>query len=667
MLEHEDLYRRLASNLQRLEERNPDLSILLNLLDGWLDRYISTVASDAADASKVSEPEVKETPAAEAEISKPSPVAPQAKKPVERPKPDSPVLSVEAALSSLTLGAAKAGAVASENVVNLVEGSDASSSSTPLAPQTNVFNPVEIEQLEKRLLLKIEASRWALERDKMLKANVDFQSQIEPRDHALLARARELTNCYLWMNNPETAPVVATDTYELLADAYAATARCVSFLRKLTDRVDKSPRNEPLSRILRDALYITATAQSALRRVTYEVSGREDQDQIRIHRWLTLLTKKYSIYVNRHMKKNSLAPVEKIYLIPDYIKKLEEQLDKLGQKQKILSDGFGRIQYHAARITAEKSDDYDWNRIMNTIDDLIDAGIRVTDPRFSEQLFKILPFLKAVPSCSEHPGFISVLLDMDYWKDPLERERIQQELAQVPPRTPSAEDAEDDGLAALWNDEEEEGAAPKPAAAEGESAVPAAAPEEAPAPAAVELPEPTEEEKHSFGFGILPRTPAAEALNAQQRAPFRPLPQRPGIQPVPSYAGVVSEQARLHPNDAKQTEEMLSETTKSIGDRVLILVDGTDDASLQPSLAEGLKVQVLFAGSEVIQSETALSQLTSPEGVAVVLMIDDTVPTSNRTVENYCRSYDKPLLRIVHGASVASIARQIQAALSLYN
>ena len=72
MLEREDLYRRLASNLQRLEERNPDLSILLNLLDGWLDRYISTVTSPAsASAANVTVSEAKEAkPAAEAEVSK---------------------------------------------------------------------------------------------------------------------------------------------------------------------------------------------------------------------------------------------------------------------------------------------------------------------------------------------------------------------------------------------------------------------------------------------------------------------------------------------------------------------------------------------------------------------------------------------------------------------
>lgn len=318
-----------------------------------------------------------------------------------------------------------------------------SAESAQVAPiVVNLWKAEDIDQLEKRLCLKIEASRWALERDRLLKMSADFQTEIEPRDHALLSRARELTNCYLWMNNPETAPVIATDTYEMLADAYSAAAACVTFMRELIALVDRSPKSEILSRILRDALYITATAQSALRRVTYDVSGREDQDQIRIHRWLTYLTKRYSIYVNRHMKKDSLAPKERIYVIPEYIERLRREVEKQGQHQKILTDGFRRIQYHAGRIQTQNGGDYDWLKIIETVDELVDTGIPANDKRFDEILRPILHTLKEVPPYDKRPFFINVLMQLDFWHENAEEKAmVEKELIAKPPQ-PSVSSSE---------------------------------------------------------------------------------------------------------------------------------------------------------------------------------------------------------------------------------
>ncbi len=299
----------------------------------------------------------------------------------------------------------------------------------------NLWREEDILQLEKRLMLKIEASRWALERDQLLKSSVNFQDEIEPRDHVLLARARELTNCYLWMNNPETAPSIETEAYQMLADAYSAAACCVGFMRELVNLVDRSPKSEILSRILRDALYITATAQSALRRVTYDVSGREDQDQIRIHRWLTYLTKRYCIYVNRHMKKDSLAPKDRIYVIPEYIGRLRKEVEKLGQRQKILTSGFRRIQYHVTRIQEQGGGEHDWMKIINTVDELVDAGIPANDNRFEELLKGILPTLAKAPSYKEHPFFINILMELDYWRENEEEKAlVKQELSAMPPQ-----------------------------------------------------------------------------------------------------------------------------------------------------------------------------------------------------------------------------------------
>ncbi|MDO4583424.1 MAG: hypothetical protein Q4D62_04895 [Planctomycetia bacterium] len=644
-------YERMFQNLRFLESRNPDLSLFLKKLDSWLENFVSVLptADESLFKTNLKESGLREKTTLHEKV------ASLHEKEENDPK-------MEIADSGEVGDAAKEVAAEGKEFSSqdYAETSTAGDLYRRESSSGNLLDARETEQLEKRLMLKIEASRWALERDKLLKSNIDFQTEIEPKDHALLARARELKNCYLWMNNPETAPVMASETYELLADAYAVAARCVGFMRKLVEMVDKSPKSEMLSRILRDALYITATAQSALRRVTYEVSGREDQDQIRIHRWLTLLTKRYSIYVNRHMKKNSLAPIEKIYVIPEYIKRLEEELTELEQKQKILTEGFRRIQFHASRINEQQSNEYDWNRIILTVDELVDAGIRPTDSRFQELLEKILPYLKQVPSYQEHPFFVNVLLELDYWKNDIQQlEIIKRELALSPPCPRINPDRiHMEFSSSFWNDQDED-------SEEQEREVPEK-------PVAVVTP-PVEVEKKpsdSFGAGILEDiTESSENEDSSSadsispaKIPFRIPFGRPASGGVPSYASVVSEYA----TETKSDAEWLEEAQKMIGGRVVVLVDGEGDTTLKSCLEESMKMRVCFANADLIRSESLLAQQAHPEEVAVVLMVDGSIPTANRNVENYCRHFDKPLLRVSRSSTVASIARQIQAALSLY-
>ncbi|MBQ6107996.1 MAG: hypothetical protein IJK97_07275, partial [Thermoguttaceae bacterium] len=626
-----------------------------------------------------------------------------------------------------TLG--KESGSAQEGVSDLRPGTSQNEAGKVDAAAGGLWRSEDIDQLEKRLLLKIEASRWALERDRLLKNSVNFQTEIEPKDHNLLARARELTNCYLWMNNPETAPVIATETYEMLADAYSAAATCVGFMRQLIELVDRSPKSEILNRILRDALYITATAQSALRRVTYDVSGREDQDQIRIHRWLTLLTKKYGIYVNRHMKKDSLAPKDRIYVIPDYIARLRKEVEKLGQRQKILTEGFRRIQYHASRMTSENGNDYDWNKIIETVDELVDAGIPANDERFKTALKDILPSLKTVPPYKEHPFFINVLMELDYWhENEVQKARVARELSMMPPQPKASSEPSADEYMSVWDEMERAGVpAGKGAPASAGSFSSSSEQNFGDSPRASSsaftggasgsgsgafgggatgtgtgaftgagYSENRESSftgysggrkmTQGFGQGILgnsdekePKVGEVHGTGAVGAAPSdQPLRYvgnstysrlASGHQGIPSYASVVSEKAHGHydaAGPAGDSEDVIHQAQNAIQGKTLIFVDGKDDSDLKKLLQEKLGGKIAFAGEEQIASEMKIAQLEHPGNVAVVLMVDGSVPTANRNVENYCRHFDKPLLRVNRELDINSVARQIVAAMTLW-
>ncbi|MDO4857219.1 MAG: hypothetical protein Q4A17_04670 [Thermoguttaceae bacterium] len=742
-------YERIIKNLSVLESRNPDLGRFLRVFDAWLENFVTT-----GNGVAVSQVTSKLETAADGNTSVSSSVekkeqglnaAPApVKKDVIRLMPQFPTandaLVTGGSVSAVSQPTGTAG-IPSQNVApgfvrpvvgsSLVKesGQTGESVSDVRAADASQNEPVkmdastgglwrneDIDQLEKRLLLKIEASRWALERDRLLKNSVNFQTEIEPKDHNLLARARELTNCYLWMNNPETAPVIATETYEMLADAYAAAACCVGFMRQLIDLVDRSPKSEILNRILRDALYITATAQSALRRVTYDVSGREDQDQIRIHRWLTLLTKRYGIYVNRHMKKDSLAPKDRIYVIPDYIARLRKEVDKLGQRQKILTEGFRRIQYHASRMTSENGNDYDWNKIIETVDELVDAGIPANDERFKTALKDILPSLKTVPAYKDHPFFINVLMELDYWhENEAQKARVARELSLTPPQPKAASEPSPDEYTSVWDEMEREGT-PAGKLSQNSTAstgdFPSAAEQNFRDPSKVSTPAysaagtvssafgtnghgenrdsafsgySSNRKPHGFGQGILgssderePKVGEVHGTGAVGAAPSdQPLRYvgnstysrlASGHQGIPSYASVVSEKAHGHyeSGSAAESEDVIRQAQSAIQGKTLIFVDGQDDPELKKVLQEKLGGKIAFAGEEQIASEMKIAQLEHPGNVAVVLMVEGSVPTANRNVENYCRHFDKPLLRVNRELDINSVARQIVAAMTLW-
>ncbi len=632
---------RFVANLEKLAERNPDLAAFLNFADEFLTKY---TAVDDISGQKISEILEDLRCGAMPEQKQPAHFASVA---VEEPRVPETVFVSEQKTESF-LGDK------SEPVQDF-RGSAPAAGGWDSGTQDGLkMSDLDVEQLEKRLLLKIEASRWALERDKLIKAKADFQALIEPRDHALLAKARELTNCYLWMNNPETAPIVATQNYELLSDAYAAAAQCVGFLRRVTVLVDKMPEHEILVRILRDGLYTTATAQSVLRRITSEISGRDDQDQIRLHRWLTQLTKKYRIFVNRHMKKDSLASINRVYDIPDVIKRLDEQLEKVLQKQKNLSEGFRRIKFHTAKILEKPAAEYDWERVFATVEELMALGVRATDPRFAELLADSLPRMGTVPAVKDYPHLNHLLLELNHWGDNAMAAQVRQELQAMHYFTNhSHTHLLDEYTNIVWESDQQEVFTDSPGgefraggggfqARKNASVVDFVSNSLRDAMSSALSGFETEKSadispgKAVFGSGIFSRS-AAE----------------------PSSVGGASAAA-------EEIEAMTRGSRDFLKNRAILVVDAAEDPAFFVLLEKTFGTDVMFVKADEIRSPESLALRVLPERVGIVLLMKGALPPDNKSAEDYCRQHDKPLLRLESGVGTGQLVRQMSAALSLY-
>jgi len=68
--------------------------------------------------------------------------------------------------------------------------------------QPDKFVPVDFLLIENRCRLKAEGARWAIARRRLLSNKADFATEVEPLDRDLIARAKLLPNCFLWLNHP---------------------------------------------------------------------------------------------------------------------------------------------------------------------------------------------------------------------------------------------------------------------------------------------------------------------------------------------------------------------------------------------------------------------------------------------------------------------------------
>src|SRR5262249_26345069 len=98
----------------------------------------------------------------------------------------------------------------------------------------------ELPTIEARCHLKAAACRWAEERRRRSLQSPDFRADVEPKDRDLIAQAKQLPDCFLWMSHP-TAPNPADPAeWLVLAGAFDVLGNAVSLMRKLLEEGDEN-------------------------------------------------------------------------------------------------------------------------------------------------------------------------------------------------------------------------------------------------------------------------------------------------------------------------------------------------------------------------------------------------------------------------------------------
>jgi hypothetical protein len=244
----------------------------------------------------------------------------------------------------------------------------------------------ELSLIEARCRLKAEGAHWAATRQRLIAEGADWETVIQPKDREIISRAKELPDCFLWMNHPSGPAPSDLASFECLAGCFEVVADGVGMLERLLSRDELTAFPK--------ALDLLAEAQSTLRVAVSNVGAITDTDQRAVYEWLRFLTHEHQIYVPRYMQiDDNPDPAEWNDLsarIESFDSAIEEQQARKRRRGKLL----GKVR-HKTSILAQGVDDADlqWRILGETVDELIDTGLPPSNLQLREYLVPILDLM----------------------------------------------------------------------------------------------------------------------------------------------------------------------------------------------------------------------------------------------------------------------------------
>jgi hypothetical protein len=262
----------------------------------------------------------------------------------------------------------------------------------------------DLPLIVERCRLKAEGSRWSATRQRLLREGTDYDTEIEPQDRDIIARAKMLPECFLWMCHRSGPTPDDLTQYEDLAGCFDAAAAAVALLDLLIQNGDEDQQD-----IFEQALDLAAEAQSALRVAIAEIGGSTDSDQYKIFQWLKTTGSERQILIRRYMRKDDPADPAAWRNVQEGVQQLEETLQSSRSRAKRQRSLTSKIRYHLKLIESNRGQDrtHDWQKVIEGIEELVNDGIPPSNRELRELL---LPMAEEIPESLELPRNCKLVL-----------------------------------------------------------------------------------------------------------------------------------------------------------------------------------------------------------------------------------------------------------------
>jgi hypothetical protein len=252
----------------------------------------------------------------------------------------------------------------------------------------------DLSLISERCRLKAEGARWSAIRHQRLRDGADYDTEIEPQDRDIIARAKMLPDCFIWMCNSNGPTPADLAEYETLAGCFEAVAATATLL----DQVLKNEEDE--HDVLVEALELAAEAQSALRIEITSIGGNTDSDQYKLFQWLKNTGAERQILIRHYMRKDDPADP---MLWPDLLERVrqyEERLDANRNRSKRQRSLFSKLRYHLKLIESNRGQDriYDWQKVNESVEELVNDGLPASNRELRDL---VLPIADEIPETIE--------------------------------------------------------------------------------------------------------------------------------------------------------------------------------------------------------------------------------------------------------------------------
>lgn len=261
----------------------------------------------------------------------------------------------------------------------------------------------DLSVIAARCRLKAEAARWASTRHQLLRAAADVDTEIEPQDRELIARAKMLPDCFLWMCHRSGPTPTDLALYEELAGCFEAVAAAATLL----DNILKNNHHD--ERVFVQALELTAEAQSALRVVVTKIGGSTDSDQFKLFTWLRTTGVDRQILIPRFMRRDDPAESTTWLDLSQRIAGLEQQIQWGIQRVRRQQSLYNKIRYHLKLINNHPAQErsYDWGKVVEAVEELSLDG---APPSNRELRDLLIPVLERIPETLDLPKHFTLVL-----------------------------------------------------------------------------------------------------------------------------------------------------------------------------------------------------------------------------------------------------------------
>lgn len=264
----------------------------------------------------------------------------------------------------------------------------------------------DLPQIAARCRLKAEGARWAATRRRLLAEGAAYAAEIEPRDRDIIARAKALPDCFLWMCHSSGPSPSDLKRYDDLAGCFDALADCLAVLKQIVDAPDLYQSQ------FDHALDLLAEAQSALRVAVAAIDGPTDSDQVRVYTWLKSTAAENQMFIQRYMRVDDPADSTRWAELSSRIGAVDAAIQETGRRAKHRRKLLGKVRHKLSLIAGDPGGAEDhWLVVASVVDELVNDGLPPSNRELRDLL---VPASDLYPELAGTPrGFQLVLREID--------------------------------------------------------------------------------------------------------------------------------------------------------------------------------------------------------------------------------------------------------------